>query len=102
MENKKTVVVIAELKIKEDFCEEFIDFAKNIVEATRKEKGCIRYELIRDVLDAQTFFFLEEYVDDDAFQAHRKMPYMDEFRAFRNKVVAEFKGVSTLERLAIR
>ncbi len=102
MKKDKSVTVLAGLKIKPEFCEEFLERAKEVVTLTRKEAGCVRYDLVRDVFDSTAFYFIEEYVDDDAFQTHRVMPYMPPFRDFRAKVVAEYFGVSTFERISQR
>ena len=102
MKNNNYVIVLASLKIKKEFCDDFIEKAKIVVEATRKEAGCVRYELIRDVFAPDVFRFIEEYVDDDAFALHRTMPYMTPFREYREKVVAEYMGVETLKRVDCR
>ena len=102
MKNDNSVIVLASLKIKENFCDEFVEKAKIVVEATRKEVGCVRYELIRDVFAPDVFRFIEEYVDDQAFALHRSMPYMTPFREYRQKVVAEYMGVETFKRIDYR
>ncbi len=102
MKKDKSVTVLAGLKIKPEFCEEFLKRAKEVVTLTRKEAGCVRYDLVRDVFDETIFYFIEEYIDDDAFQAHRVMPYMPPFRDFRANAVDEYFGVSTFERISQR
>ncbi len=102
MKKNKSIIVLAGLKIKHQFCEEFAKRATEIVFLTRKEEGCVRYDLVRDVLDSDIFYFIEEYKDDEAFQKHRVMPYMNPFREFREQVVAEYLGVSTLEQISHR
>ncbi len=99
MEKNKSVTVLAGLKIKPEFCQEFLERAKEVVKQTRQESGCVRYDLVRDTFDDTIFYFIEEYVDDDAFQTHRAMPYMPPFRDFRAKVVSAYYGVSTFERI---
>lgn len=102
MGKEKSVVVFAGLRVKGEFCESFAQKSRQVVENTRKEIGCVRYDLLRDVYSPDTFYFIEEYVDDAAFAAHRQMPYMDEFRKYRAGVVAEYLGVETLERVGVR
>ena len=41
-----------------------------LVEPTRAEPGCLRYELLVNHEDPGEFLFLQEYRDDDAFEAH--------------------------------
>ncbi len=96
MSDKKTVIVWAGLKVKEGFVENFLEAANPIVNATRQEKGCLKYDLLRDCADPLTFYFFEEYVDADAFAAHREMPYMHAFRPKRAECIDEFLGVRVM------
>jgi quinol monooxygenase YgiN len=43
---------------------------ETLVEPTRAEPGCISYELLVNIENSSDFLFLQEYVSDDAFQAH--------------------------------
>lgn len=101
MENEK-VIVVAGLVIKQGMETEFIKCAKTVVDLTRKEEGCICYEFFADVFEKNKFMFYEEYVNADAFAAHRQMPYMDAFRAERAKMVEKYLGVSELKISNIR
>ena len=92
----KSVIINAGLKIKDGCAEKFIKLATPIVEATLKEPGCIRYEFLQDVLDKNTFYFFEEYADENAYQAHRTMPYMTEFRPKREALLDKYLGVRIL------
>ena len=97
MENEnKPVIVLAGLTVKDAAA--FIKIAREVVDKTRKEEGCLRYDLLQDVYNPNAFHFIEEYRDSAAFAAHRAMPYMDAFRAERAKLVDEYLGVSELER----
>lgn len=42
---------------------------------TRKEPGCIRYELNQEIENKAAYTFAEKFVNRDAFEAHVKMPY---------------------------
>jgi quinol monooxygenase YgiN len=41
-----------------------------LVEPTRAERGCLSYELLVREDDPAEFVFVQEYEDDDAFEAH--------------------------------
>ncbi len=76
--------------------EDFIDPTKieivlplyqELVEATRKEAGCISYELCHDLKNPGHFIFIEEWQDYDALDAHvtsehfqRLVPQIDAYR----------------------
>lgn len=102
MESFNSVIVYAGLKVKAGYADAFIERAREVVECTRAEEGCLRYDLVRDVLDPDAFYFFEEYRDDATFAAHREMPYMNPFREFRAGVVDKYLGVSTLRRESVR
>lgn len=76
--------------------EDFIDPTKieivlplyqELVEETRKEVGCINYELCHDLKNPGHFIFVEEWQDYDALDAHvtsehfqRLVPQIDAYR----------------------
>ena len=52
-----------------------------VVRAT--EPGCLAYRLHRAIDDPDHFVFYEAYVDDAAFDAHRRSPHLAAFRKRR-------------------
>jgi quinol monooxygenase YgiN len=75
---KKTVV--ARLTIKKDAIDEFRQFAKKIVEETRKEKGCLSYGLYINCFGQETeFVFYEEYKDQASLDIHNNSEYLKQF-----------------------
>jgi len=95
---KNHIIVLASLKIKEGKRNEFLDLFKPIIEATRQESGCVRYDLLQDTEDENIFTFLEEYDSETSFDAHRKMPYMESMRGKRDLLKEEYLGVEKLIR----
>ena len=71
------VIVIAHFTAKPGKEEELSTFLQGLVEPTRREPGCARYELNQDLDDPATFSFVETFVDQQSFEAHCKMPYID-------------------------
>lgn len=65
------IVLIAKNILQEGNQEEFIRIAEKMVEETRKEPGCIFYDLARDEADDSVFYFIEKYQDEAALEAHR-------------------------------
>ena len=92
----KPIIVLAGLRVKDGSADDFIKLATPIVAATRKEPGCVKYEFLQDVLDKQIFYFYEEYADENAYQTHRTMPYMTEFRPEREQLLDRYLGVRVL------
>ncbi len=44
-------------------------------EASRKEPGCLLYQVHRHKTDPRRFFIYEQYKDDAALEAHRAAPH---------------------------
>ena len=56
------------------------------VEVVRKaEPGCTAYRLHRSTSDPDLLLFYETYVDEAAFDVHRKAPYLADYRARRER-----------------
>ncbi len=66
------VTLTAKLTVKAGKEQEFADTMKKVVPEVRKEPGNRAYSMCRSKKDPRVFMFYEEYVDDDAFAAHRK------------------------------
>src|SRR4051812_28490389 len=49
------------------------------VPATRGEPGCVTFEAYRNRDDPDRFVLYEQYVDDEAFAAHRTTPHFKEY-----------------------
>lgn len=96
-ETTAPIIVEAGLRVKD--AEAFKRLAADVVAQTRKEPGCLRYDLLQDVEDPNIFLFIEEYKNEDAFQTHRNMPYMAPFRIEREKLLDRFTGLRKLKAL---
>ena len=64
------IYVVATTQVKPDSRDAFIKGAKECIEATRKEKGCIAYDLNRDLEDPTKFLFYERWQSVDALSTH--------------------------------
>jgi quinol monooxygenase YgiN len=42
---------------------------------SRKEKGCVMYQVHKHKTDPRRFFIYEQYQDDSALEAHRATPH---------------------------
>ena len=75
---KKTV--IARLTIKKEAVDSFMQFAKKMVDETRKEAGCITYCLYKNCFDQDSeFIFYEEYKDQAALDYHNNSEHLKLF-----------------------
>ena len=64
------VKVIAKFFVKEDKVEEFLKLANVLVEESRKEAGCVRYNLLQDVSNPQTLIMVEEWESAGILKRH--------------------------------
>ena len=88
-----TKLILASLRIKDGMENEFFGLFNKIVDETRKEAGCIRYDIFRNTRNDREFMFVEEYVDEAAYHSHRQMPYMTPMRPKRDAMVEEYLGI---------
>jgi quinol monooxygenase YgiN len=54
---------------------------ESFVEPTRKEAGCLRYDLFQDVSDSLKFTFIEEWESPEALEAHSNSAHIAAGRA---------------------
>ena len=68
--SQDTVRVIARLRAKPGKELELRTLAAGLIAPTRKEAGCIRYELLVNEADPAELTFVEEWRDGDTLNAH--------------------------------
>lgn len=64
------VKVIAKFFVKEEKVEEFLKLASVLVEESRKEEGCVSYNLLQDVSNPQTLIMVEEWESAGILKTH--------------------------------
>ncbi|MGL6225100.1 MAG: putative quinol monooxygenase [Thermoguttaceae bacterium] len=84
---KSILIVVAKMSVKPDRIDDFLLQTREIVEETRKEPGCLTYQLLQDTIDRGSFMFYEEYADQAAFDYHGKQPYLASFRKIRESML---------------
>ncbi|HJS75732.1 MAG TPA: putative quinol monooxygenase [Vicinamibacteria bacterium] len=68
--DKDSVHIIAHIVAREGEEDRVRAELETLIEATRAEPGCLKYELYVNKENATDFAFLEEYESDEAFKAH--------------------------------
>ncbi|PKV50999.1 quinol monooxygenase YgiN [Aquimarina sp. MAR_2010_214] len=74
---KKTV--IARLGVQKESVEQFLTYAKKMVQESNIEEGCISYSLYQEIDNSTGFIFYEEYTDMDAVNTHNSSNHFKEF-----------------------
>jgi quinol monooxygenase YgiN len=69
------VVLIVHMTVKLDTEEECKRLLRDMTDETRKEPGCLQYVAHQSMDNPQNFAFYEQYVDQEALDAHRASPH---------------------------
>lgn len=64
------IKVVAKNKVKNEKIEEVLALYEQLVSATRKEDGCIVYELYQDEKDSSILTMIEEWEDQASLDRH--------------------------------
>jgi len=64
------IKVVAKNFVQEGKLETVLALYKELVEETRKEEGCIKYELYQDLKDINTIAMIEEWESREALDRH--------------------------------
>ncbi|MCA1444389.1 antibiotic biosynthesis monooxygenase [Ensifer sp. IC4062] len=83
------VYVIAYLKAHAGKGDDVVALAAPLIEATRKEPGCISYDLYRKPAEPDTLVFIENWTDRAAVDAHFAEPHLEAFQAAMADVLAD-------------
>lgn len=65
------IKVVAKFFVKEEMIEEFLTLANELVRQSRKEVGCLSYELVQDVDNPEIFIIIEEWGSEEALILHK-------------------------------
>lgn len=72
-----------------------------VVEPSRKEPGCLRYELFVDQSDPARFVFVEHWASREARDKHHNEgPHIRHFEANGGKNIASYELATFLDRIA--
>lgn len=71
-----TVHIVARFIARPESVGELRTLLLGLLGSTRKESGCIRYELLHNTTDPTDFTFVEEWADDAAIDAHLETPHL--------------------------
>lgn len=67
---QNTLRVVARIIARPDRVDDVRSLLSELIEPTRKEPGCIVYELLQNKSDPTDFTFVEEWESDDALDYH--------------------------------
>lgn len=64
------IVILAKCVVKSEGIEQFISYANNLINESRKEEGCISYELCQELDNKNKFVFVEKWKSKEAIDSH--------------------------------
>ena len=87
--------VVARIKAKSEAVSEVRELLCGLIEPTRKESGCISYELLQNRDDPTDFTFVEEWETDAAFENHAASDHIKAIGPKLQPVVADPPDIRT-------
>lgn len=70
------IVINAKFSIKPEKRKEFLAEVKNLIEATKKEDGCLSYKLFESIDTENEFVMIENWRDQQAVEGHNQSPLL--------------------------
>jgi len=84
------LTIVATVTVKPEFKDDVLKAIKTVVDATRKEPGCIFYDVFEDVNNPLKFVFIETWKSKEAIDSHNSSVHLTNF-------VKTIEGKATLE-----
>ena len=77
----QAVRVVARIVARPGKVEDLRAVLHGLVEPTRKEPGCVTYELLQNKTDPTDFTFVEEWSSEEDLDAHLQSPHLRQARS---------------------
>lgn len=87
--------VVARIKAKSGKVGEVRELLCGLIEPTRRESGCVSYELLQNREDPTDFTFVEEWESDAAFESHAASDHIKALGPKLRPVVADAPDIRT-------
>ena len=81
--------IVALFKFNESYLMEAVELFQKLVRETRKEEGCLQYELVEDKDQKGTFFLIELWESAEHHSRHDVTDHLFEFRNNVSKILTE-------------
>ncbi len=98
--NVNTLNVVAIAETSADRAEELKSICLGLIELTRKEEGCIAYELYQDITNPGKFTFIENWQSKEHLDAHLKTPHLVAAGAAFGKILTKELVIMMLNKIA--
>ena len=98
--SQHTIRVIAQVVAQTDKIPEVHTILQDIVAPTRRETGCLSYQLLRHRSNPAVFLFIEEWTDEQAIDAHFGTPHIREALVKATPLLAQAPDIQRYTLLA--
>jgi quinol monooxygenase YgiN len=98
--NEKTLLIVAISETSPERAEELKPILLGLIEPTRKENGCISYELYQDTANPGKFTFIEKWKSNELLDAHLKSPHLVAAVEAFNKILTKEMIIMRLDKIA--
>lgn len=88
--------VVVKVLVKDGMKAEFLKKAEGLVAESRKEKGCIEYNLVDSTLDNQ-LYFIELWETKDDLKVHANAPHSLKYKVILDELRAKQSFVEIYE-----
>ena len=82
------IYVIATANVRANAREPYLQAAHTCIEATRREDGCLAYDLHQSVTEPDRFVFVERWTTREALERHFNTEHLGAFRAVAKDCIA--------------
>jgi quinol monooxygenase YgiN len=97
--NMSKITVVAKIRAKEESVETVRSELLNLVEPTRKEEGCIDYQLYQDMREPSVFVFYENWASAADLEKHKNTDHYERNAATVFELIEE-RVVNKLTKVA--
>ena len=95
----KNLHIVALFQFKESDLMDALELLKKLVFETRKEEGCLQYDLIEDNTNEGVFFIIELWESEEHYHQHNGTDHLMNFRnqsaSMLEKSAQVYKGYKT-------
>lgn len=96
----QTVHVVARVVAMPEYVEQVKAILMELIEPTRKRKGCIQYQLLQNHAESTDFTFVEEWTDNAALDAHLASDHIETASAKLEGLIASEPDIRLYKLLA--
>lgn len=74
-------VILGTIAVREEHLGQFLTHVREHAEASAREPGCVRYEVLQDTTDPLTVCLLEVFRSEADLEIHRQQPHYQRWMA---------------------